>query len=405
MGQDIAVTGIGLVTPGGIDAEATWATLCAGRSTARTETGPDGEPSHLACRVEESVRPTTGRHRRLDRSTGFLLPAAHEALATARLNPADWDPQRVAVIVGTAAGGVETLEDQHARLLSRGSRILSPLTLPAFLPNMAAGQLSLELGATGPSLQTSTACASGATAIITASLLLAAGACDIAVAGGTDAMVTPLCTAAFGKMGALSRRLDDPSAASRPFDRNRDGFVIAEGSGVLVLEHRAHAAARGVRPLAVLAGHGSTSDAHHPTAPDPAGTGLRAATAAALTMAGGEPADVDHINAYGTSTLLNDGAEAAVIRTLHGRHNPSVTSAKGVLGHTMGAAGAIEAAVTVLTIGRGTVPPTANHAAPDSGTEGLRLITRAPHRHPVRLALSHSLGFGGHNTVLALAAP
>ncbi|MFD5975421.1 beta-ketoacyl-[acyl-carrier-protein] synthase family protein [Streptomyces bacillaris] len=409
MSDDIAVTGIGLVTPGGTGTEATWETVCAGRATARVDPvlTEAGAPVRLACRVappaEEGVR---GRLWRFDPATRFLLTAAREALASAGLEPGRWDPGRVAVVVGTAAGGVATLEAQHRKLLASGPRALSPMTLPAFLPNMAAGQLALELGATGPALQTSTACASGATAIITAALLLRAGVCDVAVAGGTDAMVTPLCASAFAKLGALSRREDGPGGASRPFDRDRDGFVLGEGCGVLVLERTAHATARTARPLAFLAGFGATGDAHHATAPHPEGAGLRAATALALAGAGRRPGEVDHINAHGTSTALNDAVEATAIRELYetGLQDPSVTSAKGVLGHTMGAAGAIEAALTVLTVVRGTVPPTAGFTAPDAATAGIDLVRGAARPQRVRLALSHSLGFGGHNTVLAFTA-
>lgn len=409
MSDDIAVTGIGLVTPGGTGTEATWETVCAGRATARVDPvlTEAGAPVRLACRVappaEEGVR---GRLWRFDPATRFLLTAAREALASAGLEPGRWDPGRVAVVVGTAAGGVATLEAQHRKLLASGPRALSPMTLPAFLPNMAAGQLALELGATGPALQTSSACASGATAIITAALLLRAGVCDVAVAGGTDAMVTPLCASAFAKLGALSRREDGPGGASRPFDRDRDGFVLGEGCGVLVLERTAHATARTARPLAFLAGFGATGDAHHATAPHPEGAGLRAATALALAGAGRRPGEVDHINAHGTSTALNDAVEATAIRELYGTglQVPSVTSAKGVLGHTMGAAGAIEAALTVLTVVRGTVPPTAGFTAPDAATAGIDLVHGAARPQRVRLALSHSLGFGGHNTVLAFTA-
>ncbi|MCD7445215.1 beta-ketoacyl-[acyl-carrier-protein] synthase family protein [Streptomyces lincolnensis] len=404
MKDEVAVTGVGLVTPGGIGAPATWETVCAGRPTAHPDPVLSDLPVAMSCRVP-ALPSGRGRLWRYDRGTRFLLTAAREALGAAGLNPADWDPARVAVVIGTAAGGIDTLETQHHKLLTIGPAALSPLTMPAFLPNMAAGHLALDLGVTGPSLQTSTACASGATALITACLLLEAGACDIALAGGTDAMVTPLCTAAFAKMGALSRRNHDPARASRPFDKDRDGFVLGEGSGVLVLERRHHADARAARTLARLAGHGSTSDAHHATAPHPEGVGLRAATLTALAHAGAGPDDVDHINAHGTSTPLNDSVEATVIRDLYPRRPPSVTSAKGALGHTMGAAGAIEAALTVLTIAHGTMPPTANFTAPDDATTGIDIIAPLPRPHPVRLALSHSLGFGGHNTVLAFTDP
>ncbi|MEU5219637.1 beta-ketoacyl-[acyl-carrier-protein] synthase family protein [Streptomyces sp. NPDC020807] len=404
MSDTIAVTGIGLVTPAGVGADVTWEGVRAGGPTARTDPSLNVGPVTMSCRVPP-LEPGPGRLWRFDPGTRFLLTAAREALATARLDPADWDAARVAVVVGTAAGGVGTLETQHRKLLSGGYGAVSPMTLPAYLPNMAAGHLALELGVTGPALQTSTACASGATALITAGLLLETGACDIALAGGTDAMVTPLCAAAFARMGALSLRNEDPGSASRPFDGDRDGFVLGEGCGMLVLERGRHAAARAARPLALLVGHGTTSDAHHPTAPHPDGAGLRAATVAALGKAGAGRDEVDHVNAHGTSTPLNDRVEATVIRDFYPGRPPSVTAAKGALGHTMGAAGAIEAALTVLTVAHGLVPPTAGFTTPDDATAGIDIVTTRCRPQNVRLALSHSLGFGGHNTVLAFAAP
>ncbi|ELS50767.1 beta-ketoacyl-[acyl-carrier-protein] synthase family protein [Streptomyces viridochromogenes] len=413
----VAVTGVGLVTPAGAGTASTWEGVCAGRSTAADDPELAGLPVPIACRVPDFDPHTHARLRRpwrFDRATQLLLAAAREALDSAGLDStghasADddngaWPPERTALVIGSAAGGIGTLEDQHRRLLATGPDRISPHTLPAYLPNMAAGHAALELGVKGPALHTSTACASGASAVITAGLLLAAGHCDIALAGGSDAMVTPLCSAAFAKMGALSRRTHDPGRASRPFDRDRDGFVLAEGSAVLVLEREADARARQARPLALLAGHATTTDAHHPVAPDPDGTGLERAVRAALAQAGAAPDEVDHINAHGTSTPLNDRVEAAVIRRLYGRQLPSVTSAKGVLGHTMGAAGAVEAALTVLSVAHGAVPPTANFTAFDDGTDGIDLVTDKPRHHDIHLALSHSLGFGGHNTVLAFRA-
>ncbi|MFK0191557.1 beta-ketoacyl-[acyl-carrier-protein] synthase family protein [Kitasatospora sp. NPDC090308] len=408
MTDRIVVTGTGTVTAGGEGTDATWRTLCEGRGTARPDPGLAGTPVPISCRPPHPDRAPVRQGWRLDRSTRYLLTAAREALREAGIEafgerPPDWDPGRVAVVVGSAAGGVAVLEDAHRRLLERGPDALSPLTLTGYLPNLsAAGHLALALRTTGPALHTSTACASGANAIAHAALLLATGACDLAVAGGTDAMATPLCAAAFARTGALSRRTDRPATASRPFDRDRDGFVLGEGAGVLVLERAADAAARRAPALARLAGWATTSDAHHPVAPDPAGRGLRVAVTLALRAADAGPEQVDHVNAHGTGTPQGDRVEAAAIRDLFARTPPSVTSAKGALGHTMGAAGAIEAALTVRTLLTGTVPPTANHDAPGPDTAGIDLVTGAPRRHAPRLALSHSIGFGGHNTVLAL---
>ncbi|MEC4020683.1 beta-ketoacyl-[acyl-carrier-protein] synthase family protein [Streptomyces sp. H27-D2] len=406
MARAIAVTGIGLITPAGIGTEATWQGVCGGVYASHPDPELDGLPVTLACRVPGFDPRTSTPARqpwRYDRATQFLFAAAHEALADAGLDRARWDADRVALVVGSAAGGIGILEAQHRKLMEAGPTGVSPLTLTGFLPNMTAGHLALDLGIRGPSLQTSTACASGATAVITASLLLEAGLCDIALAGGTDAMITPLCASAFAKMGALSRNHHSPGHASRPFDRDRDGFVLGEGAGLLVLERTPHAHARGARTLAVLVGHGTTSDAYHATAPDPDGAGLRRAISAALADADAHTRDVDHINAHGTSTPLNDRVEATAIRELFGPHAPTVSAAKGVLGHTMGASGAIDAALTVLSIARGCAPPTANFEHPDDTTGGIDLIAGKARTQDIGLALSHSLGFGGHNTVLALA--
>ncbi|GGU33218.1 beta-ketoacyl-[acyl-carrier-protein] synthase family protein [Streptomyces violascens] len=407
MACPIAVTGIGLVTPGGIGTAATWKAVCGGCSTARTDPQLEGLPVDFSCRVPgfdaDSV-PGIRQPWRYDRSTQLLLAAAAEALRSAHLDPAEWDPSRVALVVGSAAGGISTLETQYRKFLDHGPRNLSPLTLTGYLPNMAAGHLTLVLGITGPALQTSTACASGASAVITACLLLDAGLCDIALAAGCDVMTTPFCAAAFAKMGALSRRTHDPERASRPFDRHRDGFVLGEGSAVIVLERTPHATARQVCPRAHVVGHATTSDAHHATTPHPEGRGLRSAVLQTLRAADAALGDVDHINAHGTSTLLNDRTEAAVIRTLFQSREPSITSAKGVLGHTMGAAGAIEAALTVMSLEQQAVPPVANFTEPDEAADGLDLVTGHARHQNLRLALSHSLGFGGHNTVLAFAS-
>ncbi|MGI5346993.1 beta-ketoacyl-[acyl-carrier-protein] synthase family protein [Streptomyces sp. CA-250714] len=404
--RSAAVTGVGLVTPAGVGTEETWQRVCSGRPTAADDPELAGAPVGLSCRVSgfDPRREVGGAQPwRYDRFTQFALAAAREAVRDAALDPHNWDGARVAVVLGSAAGGVGTYEEQHHRLLTSGHRAVSPLTLPAFLPNMAAGQLAIDLGVHGPVLHTATACASGATALVTAAMLLESDACDIAVAGGSDAMVTPLCATAFARAGALSRHGSDPAGASRPFDAARDGFVLAEGAGVLVLERAADATARHAPVRALLAGHGSATDAHHTVAPRPDGRCLRDATRQALARAGAAHADVDHVNAHGTGTPLNDRTEAAVLRELFGPDGPTVTSAKGVIGHTMGAAGAVEAALTVLTVQRQTAPPTANFRTPDAGTSDIDIVHEAARPQPVELAVSNSCGFGGHNVVLAFA--
>jgi 3-oxoacyl-[acyl-carrier-protein] synthase II len=401
----VAVTGVGAVTPAGIGAPQTWEAVCAGRSSCGLDPELSEAPVRLACRVpgfDGDRLLGAARAHRLDLFSQFALVAAHEALADAGHDPAGWDGARVGVVLGNAMGGTLTFEEQRLKLAAEGPGAVSPLTLPLMLPNMVAGQAAMEFGATGPCLVVTSACASGATAIGTARDLLLAGRCDIVLAGGSEASVSPLIVSAFAALGALSRREDDPSSASRPFDTDRDGFVLAEGAGVLVLERAADARARGARTRARIAGYGATADARHPTAPDPEGIGLAAAIRAALADAGAAPGDVGHLNAHGTGTPRGDAAEAAAFaRALP--HGPPVCSVKGVTGHTMAAAGAIEAVCTVLAVEQGLIPPTANLKRLDPAL-GLD-VSPDPVRRRIDLALTNSNGFGGHNVVLAVAAP
>ncbi|MFD9435761.1 beta-ketoacyl-[acyl-carrier-protein] synthase family protein [Streptomyces sp. NPDC060002] len=401
----IAVSGLGMVTPAGSCVDATWRRVCEGGSTvAASHPGLAGMPVDFCASVGEFDSSVVGRRNlyRLDRFVQFMLAAAHEALADAALSAADWDAPRVGVVIGCGMGGVATWERQHGRFLRQGPESVSPLMIPMMTPNSAAGEIALALGARGPGMVVSTACASGATAIATARDLLVSGQCDIVVTGGTEAANTPLTVAAFANLGTLSQRCEDPTAASRPFDAERDGFVMAEGAAALVLERADHAAARGHRPRALLAGCGSASEAHHPTAPHPEGRGASQALHAALRHADLAAVDIDHVNAHGTSTVLNDQVEALVIRQVL-PHGPLVTSTKGVLGHLLGAAGAVEAALAVLAIQQATVPPTANLQDPTPGID-LNLVTKSAAHQPVRAALSNSFGFGGHNVVLAFCA-
>lgn len=399
----LAITGIGLVTPAGIGTAATWQGLLRNAPTAAPDPDLADLPIQLSCRVpgfDPRVHVGGRQPWRLDRYTQLALTAAREAVADAKLSTADWDDARVAVVLGSAAGGVATYEHAAETLAHTGPSAVSALTLPAFLPNMAAAQLGIDLGIRGPVMHTATACASGASALITAAMLLSSRACDVAIAGGSDAMVTPVCVVGFSQMGALSRN-PDPNTASRPFDASRDGFVIGEGAGLLVLERAADAIARRAPIHALLAGYGAATDAHHPTAPHPESRGLADSTRHALAAAGAHPDDVDHVNAHGTSTQLNDRAEARFLSTLFTAHPPSVTSVKGVLGHTMGAAGAIEAAVTALSVEHQVVPATAGIATPDADTAPIDVVRQRARQQRIGLALSNSAGFGGHNTVLA----
>ncbi|MEW2066604.1 beta-ketoacyl-[acyl-carrier-protein] synthase family protein [Streptomyces sp. NPDC007346] len=404
MTAPVAITGLGLVTPAGGDADATWSAVCRGVSTAAPDPALTGLPVDFSCRVPHSADELDQRigraSWRMSRNAKLAVLAARDAVRDAGLDPRSWDGDRVAVVIGCGLGAVATHEEQARRLEELGADMVSALTIPQLIPNMAAGEVSIDLKAHGPSLAPASACASGASAIAVARDLLVSGQCDVAVAGGTEAATSRTAVTGFWRLGALSRRVDAVTSASRPFAADRDGFVMGEGAGVLVLEREEHAAARGARSRARLVGCGSTSDAHHPTAPDPGTTGAESALRTALAQAGLAAQDVDHVNAHGTSTPLNDAGEAALIaRVLP--HRPSVTAPKGVLGHSLGAAGAVEAALTVLTVEHRTVPPIANLQAPAPEFD-IDCVTKRSRRQDIRVAVSHSFGFGGHNVVLAL---
>lgn len=451
------ITGLGLVTSAGIGVPASWEAICAGRGTATLEPGFEGSgfegpgsegpgggacfegarsegpgsgpgsslgprpgrgpgfqrprpgrtPGHLTCQVpgfDADALLGAGVAHRLERFSQFALVAAAEAIADAKLDPESWDGARVGVVLGNAAGGLNAYTVAQQTLDGRGAHAVSPLLLPLFLPNMVAGQTAIAYRATGPCLVVCTACASGATAIGTARDLLLAGRCDVVITGGSEAALTPALMSGLARLGALAgpNGTDDPATASRPFDTARDGFVAAEGAGILILERESHAWARGAQVQARLAGYGATADAHHAVAPHPEGAGLESAVRGALAEAGVAAADVDHVNAHGTGTPLGDAVEAGVLaRVLP--HRPLVTSVKGVLGHTLGAAGAIEAVCSVLSVSRGTVPPTANLTAPDPAFD--LNLARTVVRRKVDAVLSTSLGFGGQNAALVVTAP
>ncbi|MGV9264021.1 beta-ketoacyl-[acyl-carrier-protein] synthase family protein [Kitasatospora sp. NPDC003701] len=404
-GRTVAVTGLGLVTPAGFGAAATWQHFLGGEPTARPDLTLAGLNADFCCTVDPYDAPGLlgGRlARRLDPFAQLAVLAAREAVADARLDPAGWDGARVGVVLGVSATSVTTHQVEYARLEQGRADRISPLMLPRSIPNMAAGEVSLDLGALGPSLVVSTACASGTSALGLACDLLRAGTCDLVLAGGADSGRSRMVATAFDRLGALSRRRHDPAGASRPFDADRDGFVLGEGAGVLVLERVEHARARGVRPRAYLAGHGSAADAYHFTAPHPDGDGLARALDTALADAGLAPYEIGHVNAHGTGTALNDPAEAAALRQVFHRP-PPVTANKSVIGHTMGAAGAIEAALTVLTLQHQLIPPTANLDRMDEAID-LDVVTKAPRPVALQAAVSVSSGFGGQNAVVVLTA-
>ncbi|MFJ8403585.1 beta-ketoacyl-[acyl-carrier-protein] synthase family protein [Streptomyces microflavus] len=397
------MTGIGMVTPGGPTTAETWQAILDGRATAVADGSMTGLPVELTSRAATfDADAVLGRRTawRLDRCTQLALVAGREAVADAGLTPLDWNGPRVGVVIGTALGGIGTWEKEHRKMLEQGSDRISPLTVPMSLTNMVAAQLATDSKASGPSLAVSTACASGATAIGVARELLRSGVCDVVLAGGSEACVIPSVVAAFSKAGALSKRVADPTGASRPFDVDRDGFVIAEGSAVFVMERAEHAMARGARVHAYVSGYGASSDAGHETRPDPEGRAAERAMLIAMDDAAVSVADIVHVNAHGTSTPLNDVTEARTIRRTLGAH-PAVTSVKGVTGHTLGAAGAIEAAVTALSLSHQVVPATAGLIHQDPEIE-LDIVVDKPRPLRMEAALSNSFGFGGQNAVLVL---
>jgi 3-oxoacyl-[acyl-carrier-protein] synthase II len=402
---DVAVTGIGMLTPAGVGAGVSWANILGGKSVAAPDPVLAGLPVDFSCRVPGfDAEAVLGAKLawRTDRYTHLAIAAAREAVADAGLDPSTWDGARVGVVIGNALGGTSTLEAQHDVFRQAGAEEVSPLLIPMMVISMVAGYTAMDLAATGPNLVTVTACASGGTAIGTARELLRSGKCDVVLAGGTEASVTPLIVSTLAQMKALSRRREEPARASRPFDLDRDGFVPAEGAAMLVLERGVDARARSAPVRANISGFGASADAHHATRPDPSGVGVQQAIEMALADAGLCPDEIDHVNAHGTSTQLNDMAEASVLRRVLGKR-PAVTSVKGVTGHSLGAAGAIEAACTVLAVQHSVVPPTANLEHQDPSID-IDVVAGAPRTLPIATAISNSFGFGGQNAVLVVTA-
>lgn len=407
MSQRVVVTGLGVVSPLGNSHADFWAALLAGRNgigvidrfdTTGFETRIAGQVNHfqLPAQIEHKEA------RRMARFTQFAVAAASEALAHARVEMAQLDPYQVGVTMGCGIGGLNIVEEQYQILQTKGPRRVSPLLIPMFIPNMAAGQVAIFTGAKGPNTCPVTACASAAHAIGDAYRILQRGEAEIMLAGGTEAAITPLSLAGFIAARTMSTRNGDPEHASRPFDRDRDGFVMGEGAGVLVLETLASAQRREVPILAEMVGYGMTNDAYHITAPAPEGEGLGVAMARALSEHGIALEQVGYINAHGTSTPLNDITETRAIRQLFGAHSERllVSSTKSMTGHLLGAAGGIEAVATVLSLAEQRVHPTRNLENPDPGCN----LDCVPHRAravDLEVALSNSMGFGGHNAVLA----
>ena len=399
--QPVAVTGLGALTPLGRDVAALEQGLLAGRSGVRLLDAPEfaALPARLAATVDLTDRLDRVEARRLDRVQQVALVAAREAWADA--GSPDVDGDRLAVVLGSGIGGALTLLDQDRVLREKGPRSVSPHLIPMLMPNGPAATVGLEIGARAGVHCPVSACASGAEALALALELLRSGRADVVVAGGAEACVHPLPLAGFAQMRALSTRHDEPEAASRPYDKGRDGFVLGEGAGVLVLETVAHAAARGARVHGHLAGAGLASDAHHVTAPDPTGRGAARSITAALRDAGVGPDEVGHVDAHATSTPLGDLAEARALNLALGSARPPVTAPKSCTGHLLGAAGAVEAIAALLALRSGRIPAVRNLDDPDDDAD-LDVVRTVVREHQHDVALSTSFGFGGHDVSLVL---
>ncbi len=403
----VFVTGLGAVTPLGLDMKSTWEGAVAGRSGVDyiKAFDPEGFETTFAAEVKgfDPLNYLDRKEaRRMDRFAQLAAAATQEALANAHLDVGKVNAYRVAVIIGSGIGGIITLSEQLGVLKEKGPKWVSPFMAPMMLSDMAPARISMIVGAKGPNFTVVSSCSSSADAIGQAWEMIRRGEVDIAITGGAEAPICPIAIAGFNSLRALSRRNDAPQKASRPFDADRDGFVMGEGAAILVLESHDSVVRRGVEPLAELAGYGSTSDAHHVTEPDPDGESACKAMVLALKRAGLKPEDIDYINAHGTSTPLNDKIESKAIKMAFGEeaYNIPISSTKSMTGHLLGAAGAIEAAFTILAIKHGTIPPTINLDNPDPECD-LDYTPFLARRGKVRAAISNSFGFGGHNAVLA----
>jgi 3-oxoacyl-[acyl-carrier-protein] synthase II len=410
MGHRVVITGIGIISPLGLDTESTWQAILRGESGVDYITAFD--PSPFETRFAAEVRGFDPLNymdrkdaRRTDRFTQFAIAAARESLRNAGLDLSKTDPNQVGVIIGSGIGGIITLSEQFKVLFERGPGRVSPFLVPMMIVDMAGGYLSILLGARGPNFCTVSACASGGDAIGNAYEILRRGDAQVMLAGGAEAPVCPIALAAFNAARAMSTRNEDPKRASRPFDRDRDGFVLGEGAAVLVLETLEHARGRGAPILAEIVGYGLTADAYHITQPAEDGEGGARAMAMALRKAGLAPTEVDYINAHGTSTPLNDRTETQAIKAVFGEHayRLAVSSTKSMTGHLLGAAGAIEAAFCVLAIRDQVLPPTINLENADPECD-LDYVPNQARPARVRVAMSNAFGFGGHNSCLVIRA-
>lgn len=405
--QRVVVTGIGLISPIGSTVSTFWENMIEGKSGVDLVTRFD--TTDFASKIAAEVNDFDPKNfmdkrdaRRMDRFTQFAVAASKKAVEDAGLDMEKEDPTRVGVYIGSGIGGLGTMEEQHELFLKRGPRRVSPFFIPMMIANMASGQVSILVGAKGPNSSTVSACATGTHSIGDAFKTLQHGEADVMIAGGAEATILPMAFAGFSSMGALSVRNDEPKKASRPFDRDRDGFVMGEGAGVLILETLQHAQNRNAKIYAEICGYGMTADAYHLTSPALEGEGARRSMLHAVNDAGLDPTEIDYINAHGTSTDLNDKFETMAIKGAFGDHaySLSISSNKSMMGHLLGAAGGVEAIATVLTLKDQIIPPTINYENSDTECD-LDYVPNKARKQAVRAALSNSLGFGGHNATLA----
>ena len=404
----VVLTGLGAVTDVGVDVPTLWKSVTEGRSGVGPITAFEQGPEWtVRIAGEASDWDTTGyidprEVRRMDRFSAMGVCAALDAAADCGIDLASGDPYRRGVVIGSGVGGILTIETGHTRLIKYGPRKVSPFTVPRLMVNAAAGNVSIRLNLRGANSAPATACATGAHAIGNAMRLIQRGEADVMFAGGAEAAITPLCISSFGAMKALSVRNDEPERASRPFDRDRDGFVLAEGAAVVVLEELEQAKKRGAKIYAEIVGFGSSADAHHIAAPEPTGYGALRAMETAIADAGIDRDQVDYINAHGTSTPLGDTAEVQAVKQLFGPHAHKLvmSSTKSMTGHTLGAAGGVESILTALAVKNGVAPPTINLDHPDTDFD-LNFAAHTAQERPLKLALNNSFGFGGHNVSLA----
>jgi len=408
MNARVVITGMGVISPIGNTIKDFWAGNCAGKSGGChiSRFDPSAYDCHIAAEVKDFDPAKYISHKELKRSARFCqmaIAASKDAFADAGLSMDKEDPYRIGVFIGSGIGGLDVIEEQHNILLNKGPSRMSVFTIPMLITNMAPGQVSIALGAKGPNICVATACASASHAIGEAYYALKMGEADVMVAGGTEACIIPTGIGGFCACRALSLRNDDPQRASRPFDKTRNGFLMGEGSGILILETLDHATKRGANIYAELIGYGANGDAYHMTAPAPDGEGGARCMKLALNSAKINPSEVSYINAHGTSTELNDKYETMAIKTVFGEqaYKIPVSSTKSMTGHLLGAAGAVELIASVLAIKNSVIPPTINYETPDPDCD-LDYVPNTPREANVEVALSNSLGFGGHNATLVV---